>query len=70
MIKSDTCSWTTPFKEGKTILKATLKRAGEDPLNATITIEGKEAKITMLIEIEEMPDRKIRAVIQNFEEKK
>jgi hypothetical protein len=69
-IKSDTCNWKTPFKEGKSKIKATLNREGEETLNATITIEGKDGKITMLVEIEEMPDKKIRAVIEKFDEKK
>ncbi|MBC7830207.1 MAG: hypothetical protein H7122_20860 [Chitinophagaceae bacterium] len=69
IIKSDTCNWKTPFKEGKTVIKATLSRDG-NTMNATITIEGKDGKITLLFEVEERPDRKIRIVADKFEEKK
>ncbi len=71
IINSNTCNWTIPFKEGKSIIKATLsdKSAG-DTKNITITIEGKDGKVTLLAEVEEMPDRKIRVQIDTFEEKK
>jgi hypothetical protein len=36
----------------------------------TITVEGKEGKISFLAEIDEQPDRKIRIVVDKFEEKK
>jgi hypothetical protein len=39
-------------------------------MHATITIEGKDGKITFLMEIEEMPDRKIRVWVDEFGEKK
>jgi hypothetical protein len=70
VIKSDSCNWIVPYKQGKTIIKATFTREGENPRNATITIEGKDEKLTMLIEIDEMPDKKIRVAIDKFEEKK
>jgi len=70
IIKSDTCNWKIPFQEGKTVLKATLSKKGENTMNATVTIEGKEGKLTFLMEVEEMRDRKIRVVIDKFEEKK
>lgn len=69
-ITSDSCGWKTPFKEGKSVIKTTLVREGEEPLDGTITIEGKEGKITLLVEIHQMPDQKIRAIIDKFEEKK
>jgi hypothetical protein len=68
-IKSDSCNWKKPFKEGKSVLKATFTREGEDSKNATITIEGKDGKVSFLMEIDEMPDKKIRIVADKFEEK-
>jgi Cu/Ag efflux protein CusF len=69
-IKSDTCSWKIPFKEGKTIIKALFVReGGQETMNATVTIEGKDGKINLLFEVEERPDRKIRIVADKFEEK-
>lgn len=69
-IKSDTCNWKVPFNEGKSIIKATLTDGSGDTKNVSLTIEGKEGKITLLAEVEEMPDRKIRVVIDKYEEKK
>jgi hypothetical protein len=58
------------YKEGRSVIKTTLVREGEEPLDATLTIEGKNGKISLLLEIEQIPDQKIRAVIERFEEKK
>ena len=69
-IKTHECNWTIPFKEGKSVIKATLTDPGGDTKNATITIAGKDGKITLLFELEDMPDRKIRVPIDKFEEVK
>ena len=68
VIKSETCNWKTPFKEGATILKATFMDDGKE-INATITIEGKDGKLTLWVQSEEMPTI-IRVPIDKFEEKK
>ena len=69
-IKSDTCNWKIPFKEGKSILKALLTDPKGDARNLTITIEGKDGALSFLAEVEDMPDRRIRLVVDKFEEKK
>ena len=69
-IKSDSCHWKVPYKEGKTIIKALLTDKSGDTKNATITIEGKGGKVTLVMEVQEMPDRKIRVPIDTFEETK
>lgn len=68
LIKSQTCDWKIPFKEGKTLIKATLADEGGDEKNVTITIEGKDGKVTLLFELDEMPDDRIRVVADKFEE--
>ena len=68
-IKSFTCDWKVPFKEGKTVIKTTLVDPRGDEKKATITIEGKDGKITFLGEIDEMPDMKLRLTADKFEEK-
>ncbi|MBD0288975.1 MAG: hypothetical protein ICV79_26655 [Flavisolibacter sp.] len=70
VIKSNTCNWSVPFKEGKSLIKATITNDNGNTMNATLTIEGKDGKLTLLMEVEEMPDRKIRVPIDTFEEKK
>ncbi|HEY8928083.1 MAG TPA: hypothetical protein VIM55_02770 [Mucilaginibacter sp.] len=67
-IKSNTCNWTVPFKEGKTVIKATADQNGEDR-NITITIEGKDGKVTLLFEMENEPGDRIKVGIDKFVEK-
>jgi hypothetical protein len=58
-----------PFKEGKTVITTTLKDdSGNEPKDFTITIEGKDGKVTLLAESPSMPDRKIKLDIEKFEE--
>jgi hypothetical protein len=68
-LKMDSCSWKTPFKEGKLVFKTTLMRDGGDTMDAVITIEGKNGIVTLLFESPTSPDRKIRVVADKFEEK-
>src|SRR5271165_683649 len=49
-IKSDDCNWNVPFKEGKTIIKAAISSEQGEEKNVTITIEGKDGKVTLLFE--------------------
>jgi hypothetical protein len=68
-IKSETCDWKVPFKEGKTIIKATVSNEEGEDKNVTLTIEGKDGKVTLLFEVEGMPDDRIRVGIDKFAEK-
>jgi hypothetical protein len=67
-IKSTTCSWKLPYKEGSAVMQVLLSDPRGDQKNATITLEGKEGKVSMLLEIEGMPDRKIRLRADSFKE--
>ena len=67
-IKSASCDWSTPYKVGKSVYKATIVDEGGDVKNATITIEGKDNKLTFVVEVEEMPGKKIRLVADKYEE--
>ena len=69
-IQSTTCTWSVPYKEGKSVIKALFSKEPGQQMHATITIEGKAGKVTFLMEIEEMPDRKIRVWVDEFGEKK
>lgn len=69
-IKSHACNWKVPFKEGKSIIQATFSDEQKGTMNATITIEGKDGGVTLLMEAVEMPDRKIRVPIDKFEAKR
>jgi len=70
-VQSENCNWTIPFEEGKSIYKVLLNPpGGGDPMNLTITLEGKDGKITFLAVMEQMPDRRIMLLVDKFEEKK
>ena len=69
-VTSTACEWKQPFQVGKTTLAATFKNENGDTSNATITIEGKDGKITCLMKDKEKPDRIIRATVNKFEEQK
>lgn len=66
-INSYTCNWTTPYKEGKLVLKTTFTDGGESK-DVNITISGKDGKVTFLAEVIG-EDRKIRLAVDKFEEK-
>jgi hypothetical protein len=67
-IKSNTCNWTVPFKEGKSVIKGVADFNGQDQ-NLTITIEGKDGKVTLLFELENQPGDRIKVSIDKFVEK-
>jgi hypothetical protein len=68
-IKSDSCNWKIPYKEGKSVIRAVITDNGEEK-KVVLTIEGKNGKVTLLAEVEGMMDRKIRVTADTFEEKK
>ena len=69
-VDSITCNWTTPYKVGKTRLKVAITNDQGETQRATITIEGKDGRIVLLAEVENMPDERIRVIADKFEEKK
>lgn len=69
-IKSNICSWQSPFKIGKTLLKVTLSKDDGQSRDFAITVEGKEGKITLWAESPDEPDDKIQLPIDKFEEVK
>jgi hypothetical protein len=69
-IKSNTCNWSVPFKEGKSVIKATLNNEdGTESKGITITIEGKDGKVTLLAVMDDQPERQIRVSGDTFAEK-
>jgi hypothetical protein len=67
-IKADTCNWPVAYKEGKTIIKAVITTENGDDKNVTITITGKDGKVTLWFEVEGEPDDRIRVAADKFEE--
>jgi hypothetical protein len=68
-IQSHACNWKVPYKEGKSVIQATFTSDQGDTMNATMTIEGKDDRVTVFVDLKEMPDRKIRVTLDTFEEK-
>ncbi|MNL66745.1 hypothetical protein D3C87_1912560 [compost metagenome] len=68
-ISSDTCNWKTPYTEGLTVIHATFDEPSAGSLHATLKLEGIAGRITFLMEIQEMPDKKIRVGIDKFAKK-
>ena len=68
-IKSVTCDWKEPYKNGNMVIQSELSDAHGDVKNATITISAKDGKITILLEAKEFPDRKLRLTVDKYEEK-
>jgi len=66
-ISSKTCDWKTPFKEGKTVIKAKLSDDNGHDRTATITITGVAGKVTLTFEAEEKPGMKIFVIADKFE---
>jgi hypothetical protein len=68
-VKTDTCDWKVPFKDGRTRLHITLSNDNGDSRDFTITITGKEGKLNFRAESPEEPDDVIGLEIDKFEEK-
>lgn len=68
-VDSITCSWPTPYKEGKTRMKITLTGPQGEVQHFTVTIEGKAGKVTLLAVMDDQPDQKIRLTADKFEAK-
>jgi hypothetical protein len=68
IIKSNTCSWKVPFKEGKTVIHGVAQHDGQD-MPVTLTLEGKDGKVTLVFQMDERPEDRVRAGIDKFVEK-
>lgn len=70
-IKSvSSCQWTTPYQEGKSVIKADFTNPEGGIMHATMTIEGIGGKLGFTMEVEEIPNMKIRISLVSFTEKK
>jgi hypothetical protein len=69
-ITESNCDWKNAFKSGKSVYKAELYKSNnqQDSSNSTFTIEAKDGKITILMEIEKMQGKKIRIPVDKYEE--
>jgi hypothetical protein len=68
-ITDNTCNWTVPFIEGKSVIHAKMSNENGEEKKVTITIEGKDGKVTLLFEMEGDPGDRVRVGIDKFVEK-
>ncbi len=61
-IVSQICNWTIPYKEGKSVIKAKL-----NDWDYTLTIEGKEGKVSLHVVKNESDDSILTMVADKFE---
>jgi hypothetical protein len=66
-IKANVCSWTVPFKNGKTVLKATMSNNEGGDKEVTMTITGSNGKVDLMFEVEGEPGDRIRITPDKFE---
>ena len=69
-IKETTCQWKDIYKEGKAIYKATFKKPDtEETTEGSMTVEAKEGKLYILVELERLEGKKIKIAVNKYEEK-
>lgn len=66
-VKEKTCEWTEPFRNGKTVYHA-IVFIDDRSSNAVFTVEAKDGKITLLVEIEAREGRKFLIYIDGHKE--
>lgn len=69
-IKSDSCNWKKEYVEGKSVIKSVVTDGNGGTKNVTITIEGKNGKVTLLATIDDEADKIIRVTADKFSEMK
>ncbi|MES2112784.1 MAG: hypothetical protein V4577_28795 [Bacteroidota bacterium] len=66
-VTSNTCNWKVPFKTGKTVINALIAKDGGK--KSTLTIEGKDGKVTAKFVLLDNPGDTATLVLDQFEAK-
>lgn len=69
-IDSIYCNWKIPFKEGNTYIRGTLNYENGDRWVTKMTINGKDGKLTLQVDIEHPEANRMLFVLDKFEESK
>lgn len=69
-VRSAECDWKVPYKEGKSLVKATLSNTDGETREIMITIDGKDGVVTLTALLDNDQNRRIRLKADSFEEKK
>jgi hypothetical protein len=67
-IKDLSCNWKQPFKNGKTTFTSLMAKSNGETRNVTITIEGRDGKIDITVEVEKMQGKKMRLLVDDYKE--
>jgi hypothetical protein len=67
-IKDFSCNWSEAFKNGKTIIKSDLAEGVNPPNSGIVTIEAKEGKITIIVEMDGKDGKSIKLYIDSYKE--
>lgn len=67
-VLSSSCDWKKSYREGKTIVKANVSNKKWGSKNATLTMEGKDGNVSLLVEVDNMPARKFQLSSDVFKE--
>ena len=67
-IDSIYCNWKLPFKEGSTYIHGILNFENGDQRITKLFINGKDGKLTLLVDIEHPEANKMRFVLDKFKE--
>lgn len=65
-IKDLKCSWKQAYKDGKESFTSVMAKSNGETKNTTITIEAKDGKIDIIVEIENTGGKKMRLLIDNY----
>jgi hypothetical protein len=69
-LKTLTCNWNEPFKNGTIKMVCDVQGRDQDMSGATITIEAKDSHIYIYLHAQEQPDKTLRLVVDKYEEVK
>jgi len=67
VIGETTCEWKEDFRNGKTVIKATMTGSRGDATPAVFTIEGKDGKLTITVEIERLQGNRVLINVDKYE---
>jgi hypothetical protein len=69
-IQETTCQWKEIYKEGKAVYKVEFQKpeSGETT-TGSMTVEAKEGKLQILVEMARLDGKKVRVLVNKYEEK-
>lgn len=68
-VKLNECNWKVPYKEGKSVFRASLSNQNGEERDILITIEGKDGVITLLAILNNDENRRVKLKADSFKGK-